>query len=257
LQSKEKRSDSDFQTAVNTLQEFLEGNKIVVSDRAERFRSLWETRSPSLIFIDTEFAGDQLLEICVMTTEGEALVDTVVNHQVPTQTIYDLAENDMQRSAVDKIYGTEREKQPAGLTMDEIAEVLINKGFGTNSILVEWSVSRCDYWKLLEVFEHAGVEHLMPPRSNSWLILNDWREVVQKSKADLNCRLSLLYVVLQPDDNLLPTEGTQSQARYDDAAQDGRVVFPLGYSLQAQNATENNRLLSGTYCVQFLWSGRH
>jgi hypothetical protein len=163
----------------------------------------------------------------------------------------------MQRSAVDKIYGTEREKQPAGLTMDEIAEVLISKGFGTNSILVEWSVSRCDYWKLLEVFEHAGVEHLMPPRSNSWLILNDWREAVQKSIADLNCRLSLLYMVLQPDDNLLPTEGTQSQARYDDAAQDGRVVFPLGYSLQAQNATENNRLLSGTYCVQFLWSGRY
>ena len=74
LESRSKqgtRTDDEFQIAANTLQEFLETSKIEVSSRANIFRPLWESRSPNLFFIDTEFAGDMLLEVCVMTTNGE------------------------------------------------------------------------------------------------------------------------------------------------------------------------------------------
>lgn len=203
LESRSKqgtRTDDDFQIAANTLQEFLETNKIEVSSRANTFRPLWESRSPNLFFIDTEFAGDVLLEVCVMTTNGEAIVDTLVNHQTQIQTVYDRSENDIQRHAVDKIYGNERDRHTSGMTMKQIAETLINKGFGPESILVEWSFSRCDYWMLFRLFEQIGLEHVMPPKFNSWLLLFDWKDVVQKSKAALDCRLSVLFLVLQPAD---------------------------------------------------------
>jgi hypothetical protein len=44
----------------------------------------------------------------------------------------------------------------------------------------------------------------MPPKENSWLVQWDWLNVVKQSKAALDCRLSLLYLVLQPDDLWLP-----------------------------------------------------
>ncbi|MCJ1474442.1 hypothetical protein MMC13_003100 [Lambiella insularis] len=135
-----------------------------------------------------------------MTTNGEAIVDTLVNYQTQIQTVYDRSENDIQRHAVDKIYGNERDRHTSGMTMKQIAETLINKGFGPESILVEWSFSRCDYWMLFRLFEQIGLEHVMPPKFNSWLLLFDWKDVVQKSKAALDCRLSVLFLVLQPAD---------------------------------------------------------
>jgi hypothetical protein len=139
----------------------------------------------------------------VMTIEGEVVVDTLVNHQTSTQNIYDQVENHMDRGIIDKMYGTEREKYTPGLTMEDIAKVLIDKGFGTDSILIEWPRSHCDYYLLQALLERVGVSHMMPPRSSSWLILYDWKKVVQKSKADLECRLSLLFLALQLDEKSL------------------------------------------------------
>jgi predicted RNA-binding Zn-ribbon protein involved in translation (DUF1610 family) len=200
---KQKRSPEEFLKAANTLQLYLENNKIEISGQAELFRPLWDAQSPKLFLIDTEFARDFLCEICVMTIEGEVVVDTLVNHQTSTQNIYDQVENHMDRGIIDKMYGTEREKYTPGLTMEDIAKVLIDKGFGTDSILIEWSRSHCDYYLLQALLERVGVGHMMPPRSNSWLILYDWKKVVQKSKADLECRLSLLFLALQLDEKSL------------------------------------------------------
>lgn len=89
----------DFQIGATALQEYLESNKIEVSDQADRFRSLWE---PNLFLIDNEFAGDLLLEICVMKADGEVIVDTIVNHQTQIQTCCDRVEYDM-RSSITKV----------------------------------------------------------------------------------------------------------------------------------------------------------
>lgn len=120
----------DFQIGATTLQEYLEANKIVVSDQADRFRPLWKSQSPNLFFINTEFAGDLLFEICVMKADGEVIVDTVVNHQTQIQTCYDQAKFDMLRNQVTKVYGTDRDQYIPGLTMEKIAEALIDGGFG-------------------------------------------------------------------------------------------------------------------------------
>jgi len=188
----EKRSVNNLQEAVNTLQEYLEAIKIKISQRAEMLQPLWEARSPNLFFIDTEFVGDLLVEICVMKMGGEVVIDTIIDYETKIQTCYDKAIHDIERGTIDKIYGTEREEYTSGITREEVAEALITRGFGANSILVEWSIARCDYLKLREMFVYLGLGYLMPPVNNSWLVLRDWIEVVKKSKADLDCRLSLL-----------------------------------------------------------------
>ncbi len=193
----------DFQIGATTLQEYLEANKIEVSDQADRFRSLWESKSPNLFLIDTEFAGDLLLEICVMKADGEVIVDTIVNHQTQIQTCCDRVDYDM-RSSITKVYGTDRDQYTPGMTMELIAEALVDGGFGPESVLVEWSSGRCDYWKIFNLLNHVGLEHLMPPRANSWQFLLDWSKVVKKSRSALDCRLSVLYLALQPGDTWLP-----------------------------------------------------
>ena len=49
-----------------------------------------------------------------------------------------------------------------------------------------------------------GLEHFVPPKENSRLVQRDWMNVVKQSKTALDCRLSLLYMGLQPDDLWLP-----------------------------------------------------
>ena len=139
-----------------------------------------------------------------MKIGGEVIIDTIIDHETKIQTCYDKAIHDIERGTVDKIYGTEREEYTSGMTTEEVAEALIAKGFGANSILVEWSMARCDYLKLREMFENLGLGYLMPPVNNSWLVLRDWIDVVKKSKADFDCRLSLLYIALGPDEKSLP-----------------------------------------------------
>ena len=203
--SNQKRSVNDLQEAVSTLQEYLKANKVKISQRAEMFQPLWKARSSCLFFFDTEFAGDLLVEICVMKIGGEVVIDTIVDYETKILICYDEAIHDIERGTIDKIYETEREKYISGMTKEELAEALITKGFGPNSTLVEWSMARCDYLKLRKVFENLGLGHLMPPVNNSWLVLRDWIDVVKKSKADLDRRLSLLYIVLGLDDKSLQT----------------------------------------------------
>ncbi|CAF9937123.1 MAG: hypothetical protein ALECFALPRED_007113 [Alectoria fallacina] len=135
-----------------------------------------------------------------MKADGEVIVDTVVNHQTRIQTCYDQAKWDMLRIQVPKIYGTDRDQEAPGMTMEEIAEALIDRGVGPKSVLAEWSSGRGDYWKLFNLLNSVGLEHLVPSKANLWQFLLDWSNMVQKSKATLDCRLSVLHLELQPGD---------------------------------------------------------
>ena len=53
-----------------------------------------------------------------MKADGEVIVDTVVNHQTRIQTCYDQAKWDMLRIQVTKIYGTDRDQETPGMTME-------------------------------------------------------------------------------------------------------------------------------------------
>jgi len=167
--SRDIRTVGDLQTAANRLLEFLEAYKIELSDPAERLWPLWETRSSSLFFIDTEYSRDLLVEICVMTTDGEIIIDAIIDHGTQIQILYDQLGIGIERSTVKKVYRNERDQNTSGMTLKQIAEKLITKGFNSSSTLVEWSLGRCDYWKLFRVFYDLGLEYFMPPKANSWL----------------------------------------------------------------------------------------
>ena len=51
----------------------------------------------------------------------------------------------------------------------------------------------------------------MPPRENSWLVLNDWRHVLRKAKTTLNCQITLLYIALNSDEKSLPQKAHQAK----------------------------------------------
>ena len=87
-----------------------------------------------------------------MTTNGEAIVEPLVNHQTQIQTIYDRTDNDIQRRAVDKVYRNGRDQHTSSMTMEQIAETLIDQGFDPEPILVECLFSRCDYWMFFGLF---------------------------------------------------------------------------------------------------------
>lgn len=143
----------------------MEANKVEISEQADILLPLWESRSPNLFSVDTESAGDLLLEICGMKADGEVIVDTIVNHQTQIQTCYDQVKYHM-RNQVTKVYGTSRDQDTPGMTLEQIVEALINGSFSPTCILAEYSNSRDDYWKLFSLFEHVGLERLMPPKSN-------------------------------------------------------------------------------------------
>jgi hypothetical protein len=150
--SRDLRTVGDLQTAANRLLEFLEANKIELSGSAERFQPLWETRSSNLFFIDTEYTRDLLVDIYVMKADGEIIVDTIVDHDIQILNLYDQSGNGIERSTINKVYGNGRDQNTSRMTLKQIAETLITKGFISSSILVEWSLGRCDYWKLFRCF---------------------------------------------------------------------------------------------------------
>lgn len=167
--SRDSRIVGDLRTVANRLLEFLEANKFELKDPAERFRPLWETRSSGLFFIDTEYSRDLLVEICVMTTHGEIIIDAIIDHGTQIQILYDQLGIGIERSTVKKVYRNERHQNTSGMTLKQNAETLITKGFNSSSTLVEWSLGRCDYLKLFRVFYDLGLEYFMPPKENSWL----------------------------------------------------------------------------------------
>lgn len=103
------------------------------------------------------------------------VINTIIDYETKIQTCYDKANHDIERRTIDKIYRTEREECTSGMTREEVAEALITEGFGANSILVEWSMNRCDYLMLREMFESLSLGYLMPPVKYPWLVLRDWK----------------------------------------------------------------------------------
>ena len=101
-----------------------------------------------------------------MKADGEVTVDTVVNHQTQIQTCYDQAKYDMLRNQVTKVYRTDRDQDTPGMTMEQTAEALIDGGFGPKSVLAEWSSGRGNYWKLFNLLDSFGLEHLVPSKAN-------------------------------------------------------------------------------------------
>jgi len=82
------------------------------------------------------------------------LIDTIVNHEVSIQDVYEQATEELHRTQIDKVYGAQKDQQTPGMTKKQIGETLIGKGFGPESFLVEGSTSRCDYYILSTLFEH-------------------------------------------------------------------------------------------------------
>jgi hypothetical protein len=125
--------------------------------------------------------GSQLPEICYLTTKGEVLIDTIVNHEVSIRDVYERIANEMHRTKIDKVYGAQQDRRTPGMTQKQIGEILICKGCGPESFLVEWPTSGCDYCMSSTLIDYIRLLHHMPLRETSWLVFNDWRHTAKSN----------------------------------------------------------------------------
>jgi hypothetical protein len=78
-----------------------------------------------VFYIDTEHVGDLTMEICVLDSRGNAIVDTVVDHGCSVRAIWEQCSDTMFEHKLLKIYGKPSEKRSGGMTALDIKKLLV------------------------------------------------------------------------------------------------------------------------------------
>jgi len=118
--------------------EYREANILILNPETQKYRDTWIEQCPSLVFVDTEHinvGGESVLfEICILGSQGEEVLNTIINHQCTIAQLYDRVRVTISEGpatgCVRKIYGPPSDEITPGMTIQEVADALEGKGFG-------------------------------------------------------------------------------------------------------------------------------
>ena len=120
---------------------FLERNNIKLSERYKAQIDKVVQHSSLNFYIDIEFCGSVVMEICVLNYRGDVILNTLIDHQCQVAELVDIAcRQKMRWSSVKKIsdlYGSSPDQKTHGMTVNEIVSQLQKHGFGKESTLIE------------------------------------------------------------------------------------------------------------------------
>lgn len=153
--------------------------------------------------IDCEFAGGYMLEICVLNANGETVVDTLVDNEVAEEEI--LAQSEaacrwQDFKAISASYNSKFQGKRKSMKPEEVAKLLVEDGMTSESKLLEWSTSRCDWHYLNCLMSSTSYADFMPDITNSVLCIPLWREALP---GFVCFRLSILFYVVDGDHALI------------------------------------------------------
>ncbi|KAI9874957.1 MAG: hypothetical protein M1830_009083, partial [Pleopsidium flavum] len=160
-------------------------------------RRILQSKGRHLYFIDTEFAGNLLCEVALVNTEGEIVLEAIIeHHKTPRQLMAgSKTKNFLLANVIAKFYGPAARRLPR-VTMSDLADKLEEIGFGPETLLVEWSTSNCDWHQLNNGLRSIRRENLMPPVDRSLKTVPFLRNGIFKGLT--TCSLPLLYPYLFP-----------------------------------------------------------
>lgn len=184
----------------------MERSTCYMNPRLTLHRDAWVQRSRSLVFVDTEFwrygRHKKMFELCIRNSLGETVIDTTINYESELNP-FSATESSREylfNNTLRKVYGLSSMQKLPGMTFDEVADTLERYGFGAKTLMVEWSVSLCDYDLIRSSLASVGREKILPPRTSVVPLPMCWRQAFPHVKMPLS--LSALYRVVFADSNL-------------------------------------------------------
>lgn len=161
-------------------------------DDMKEFQNL--SRVEEVFYVDVEFVGDTVLEICVLNSKGEVILNTYVDHGYTVAELYATQDHSACLFKLIGIYGPPSDKRTPGMTPQEVANVLLANGFNRKSHVVEWSLNYCDLRHLQAMFEKLGLSDMIPTSSIRPLI--GWRRALP---GFMSFKLSIVFSFVFPE----------------------------------------------------------
>lgn len=158
------------------------------------FETLVDNKS-NLFFIDTEFIDSTIIEVCILDALGKVVLDTPIDFGCTVRELWERFNGKFGLRKLAVTHGHPSEKPTQGMTIEAIHSVLMEAGFNQNSVLVEWSSSKCDYHQLFRAFEHAGLSDAMPPPNLSVQMIPLYRAALP---GFLSWKLSVFFSFIYP-----------------------------------------------------------
>ena len=143
-----------------------------------------------------------MFELCIRNSLGETVIDTTINFESELN-LFSAMESSREylfNNTLRKVYGLSSTQNLPGMTFDEVADTLERYGFGAKTLMIEWSVSRCEYDLIRSSLASVGREKILPPRTSVVALPMYWRQAFPHVEMPLS--LSALYRVVFPDSNL-------------------------------------------------------
>jgi hypothetical protein len=114
----------------------------------------------------------------------------------------DYSDNYLHRATVEKVYGAPSDQHPQNaMTMAQVANRL-SEFLNPESLLVEWSMSFCDYSRIHKGLQKLGKASILPPIANVFRPNFAWRFAL--TGFDVSLRLSVLYRMIGRYSTVLP-----------------------------------------------------
>lgn len=159
--------------------------------------------------VDTEFAGQFLVQISIRNARGELLFRRTVDHGMTVQELYERATQfdgpiDIVFGVLNKFYGPPNQKSTrdcrnASTLVNIFKEIAQKNALQPQHKLFEWSYSRCDYHYTYAAAEKVGYTHLMPPCGNSVLCIRPLRKAMPGL---FSFSLPMLFYLIDPKSRL-------------------------------------------------------
>ena len=159
--------------------------------------------------VDTEFAGQFLVQISIRNARGELLFRRTVDHGMTVQELYERAAQfdgpiNVVFGVLNKLYGPPSQKSTrdcrnASTLVDIFKEIAQENALQPQHKLFEWSTSRCDYHITYAAAEKVGYTHLMPPCGNSVLCIQPLRKAMPGL---FSFSLPILFYLIDPKSRL-------------------------------------------------------
>lgn len=159
--------------------------------------------------VDTEFAGQFLVQFPIRNARGELLFRRTVDHGMTVQELYERAAQfdgpvTIVFGVLNKFYGPPSREPTKNCenssTLVNIFEEIKQKDIiQLQHKLLEWSTSRCDYRYTYAAAEKVGYTHLMPLYSNSVLCIRPLRKAMPGL---FSFSLPMLFYLIDPKSRL-------------------------------------------------------
>lgn len=163
-------------------------------------------------FVDTEFTSpsgsdtDDFWRFAYRIVRGNLVLDTRIDYGLSIEKIVTLASfkeeapwNTQRRlSGLRKIYGPGNKGQMMALS--QLADLLPQIGIPSRTIMLEYSVSYCDFHILHSNLKSIGRECVLPPKENWAAMAITWRSMLPGAAT---LALEHLYALLFPDSKLV------------------------------------------------------